>query len=429
MRINLTVISRSSVILTKTGFKTTEVDEIPEEWMLGQLGDKGVSEIVMGQSPPSSSYNTSGEGLPFLQGNADFGTLYPTPRVYCTKPLRLSEIGDILISVRAPVGELNISAFKCIIGRGLAAVRNVQGNTDGKYMYYYLKNSLDRLKSSSTGSTFKAVGKDTLMSFRIALPPLPEQQKIAEILSTADDAIQKVNEQITMTEQLKKGLMQQLLTKGIGHSKFKETEVGEIPEEWEVARLREMFNIVTGTTPSTKVEDYWNGGTIEWLTPKDLSYVDHSLILPRSERKITEKALKDNTLHLLPEKSILISTRAPVGYVAINDTEITFNQGCKGLVPLKREKSSPYFYAYYLESKTELLNSISGGSTFKELSKEGLENVKVPLPALLEQQKIAEILSTTDNKLNLLNKKKEKLEALKKGLMEDLLTGKTRVKV
>ena len=119
----------------KAGFKKTEIGEIPEEWTVRQLGDKDVSTIVMGQSPPSSSYNTSGKGLPFLQGNADFGVLYPTPRVYCTKPLKLSETGDILISVRAPVGELNISSFKCIIGRGLAAVRNVQRNTYGKYLY------------------------------------------------------------------------------------------------------------------------------------------------------------------------------------------------------------------------------------------------------------------------------------------------------
>jgi len=203
---------------------------------------------------------------------------------------------------------------------------------------------------------------------------------------------------------------------------YKKTEIGEIPEEWGVARLREMFEIVTGTTPSTKVEDYWIGGTIEWLTPKDLSYVDHSLLLPRSERKITEKAVKENTLNLIPENSIIISTRAPVGYVKINDIEITFNQGCKGLVPLNREKSSPYFYAYYIRSKTEFLNSISGGSTFKELSKEGLENVSVPLPHILEQQKIAEILTTADENIRKVSDEIASTEKLKKGLMQTLLT-------
>ena len=120
------------------------------------MGDNKVSELVMGQSPPSSSYNTSGKGIPFLQGNADFGEIYPSPSIYCTKPLKVAEKGDILLSVRAPVGELNIAAFKCIIGRGLAAIRCKDKKTHYRYLYYYLKHTVKRLRHLSTGSTFKA---------------------------------------------------------------------------------------------------------------------------------------------------------------------------------------------------------------------------------------------------------------------------------
>ena len=213
---------------------------------------------------------------------------------------------------------------------------------------------------------------------------------------------------------------------------YKMTEIGEIPEEWEVYRLGEIFKIATGTTPSTKIKDYWKGGIIEWITPKDLSYLNGSLALPSSERKITEKALKETTLNPLPENSILISTRAPVGYVGINGTEITFNQGCKGLIPLNKEKSLPYFYAYYLKSRTAFLNSVSGGSTFKELSKESLKNVNAPSPPLFEQQKIAEILSTADEALQKVNEQITLTEQLKKGLMQKLLTkgiGHTKFKM
>lgn len=139
--------------------------------------------------------------------------------------------------------------------------------------------------------------------------------------------------------------------------------------------------------------------------------------------------MKESTLNLLARDSIIISTRAPVGYVGINDAEVTFNQGCKGLVSRDKKKSSVYFYGYYLKSKKEFLNSISGGSTFKELSKEALEKLKVPLPLMAEQKRIAEILSTADDKLKVLRTKKYKLQKLKRGLMNDLLTGKVRVKV
>ena len=415
--------------MTRPGYKMTEIGEIPEEWEVVNMGDNKVSEIVMGQSPPSSFYNTSGEGMPFLQGNADFGEIYPSRSIYCTKPLKIAEKGDILLSVRAPVGELNISAFKCIIGRGLAAIRCKDKKTHSKYLYYYLKFTVNRLRSLSTGSTFKAVGKDTLSYFEICLPDFEEQQKIAEILSTADEAIQRVNDQIIKTERLKKGLMQTLFTNGIGHTEFKMTEIGEIPEEWEISKLSKIFRVFTGTTPSTKIGKYWSNGNIEWLTPKDLGQMADALVIPSSEKKITPEAFKESGLNLIPEESILISTRAPVGYVGINKEEITFNQGCKGLVPIERESTNSSFYAYYLKYRRNYLVLASSGSTFKELSKERLASLDVPIPPLPEQQKITDILTTVDDELKLLRNNREHMEKLKKGLMGDLLTGRVRVNV
>jgi len=210
--------------------------------------------------------------------------------------------------------------------------------------------------------------------------------------------------------------------KFIVNKEFKDTEIGKIPKDWEVVKVKSLFKVVTGTTPSTKVKDYWNNGNIEWLTPKDLSRVKNSIFLPPSERKITKIALKDTNLTLLPKYSILISTRAPVGYVGINDKEVTFNQGCKGLIPLNRQICWPFYYAYYLRSKTNFLNSVSGGSTFKELSKDMLEEIIVPLPPLSEQQKIAEILLTVDSAIEKVNEEISKIEQLKKGLMQELLT-------
>ena len=211
---------------------------------------------------------------------------------------------------------------------------------------------------------------------------------------------------------------------------YKMTEIGEIPEEWGVSKISDIYEVLTGTTPSTKIFKYWEGGDIDWLTPKDLRSLGTGLSIPRSERKITKDAVAESSLDIMPAGSILVSTRAPVGYVGIPTIECTFNQGCKGL--LNKVNAIPLFHAYYLSNETEYLNALSSGSTFKELSKDALETILIVVPPNAEQQKIAEILTTTDRKIELIGKEIVATEKLKKGLMQTLLTrgiGHTRFKM
>jgi len=410
-------------------FKETEIGTIPSKWEVVKLGDGNIADLIMGQSPPSSTYNDKGNGLLFLQGNAEFGYIYPSPILSCSQPVKLSEKNDILLSVRAPVGEVNVTPYKLCIGRGLAAIRPKSVKLDHLFLFYYLKFGSKAFESLSVGSTFKAIRKDHIEKFQIPLPPLLEQKKIAEILLTVDQAIEEVDKSISKTEKLKKGLMQELLTKGIGHKEFKETEIGRIPKEWTVKSIIDLFKVETGTTPSTKKREHWDNGNINWITPADMSGLNGKIYIKESERKITKKALKEANLTLMPSDSIIISTRAPVGYVAIIKNNATFNQGCKGLIPKRTGEINVEFYTHYLLSKKESLEYSSGGSTFKELSKYTLEKFKIPLPPLSEQKKIADILSTVNERMELLKEKKEKLDRVKKGLMNDLLTGKRRVKI
>ncbi len=224
----------------------TKMKRIPKEWGLVMLGDEKVCQIVMGQSPPSSTYNKTGEGLPFLQGNMEFGEIYPSLSIYCSKPIKLAEKNDVLISVRAPVGDVNISPSKVCIGRGLSAIRCNPKTTSHLFLFYYLKYIGKKFETISAGSTFKAIRKNDLDQLRILLPLLPEQKKIAEILSTVDQGIEKVDQAIKKTQRLKNGLMQELLTKGIGHKEFKDTEIGGIPKEWELRKLGEIGKLERG---------------------------------------------------------------------------------------------------------------------------------------------------------------------------------------
>ncbi len=188
--------------------KKTEIGEIPEDWEVVRLGE--VVEIIMGQSPPSQFYNENKEGLPFLQGKAEFGEIYPNPIRWCTKLLKIAEPNDILISVRAPVGDINFSNQRYCIGRGLAALR-CKESLNTEFLFYYLLLDKKRLTNEASGSTFKAIKKEHLKSFKIPLPSLPEQQEIAEILQTIDQKIEIEQKKKELYEELFKTMLNKLM--------------------------------------------------------------------------------------------------------------------------------------------------------------------------------------------------------------------------
>ena len=144
-------------------------DALPPGWTFAPLGD--VAEIIAGQSPPGETYTRHPAGLPFFQGKVDFGQKHPVPRAWCTAPIRIAEAGDILISVRAPVGPTNIADRKCCIGRGLAAIRPYN-HFDSTFIRFALKHEEAALVKLSSGSTFAAITMRDLTSLAIPLPPL-----------------------------------------------------------------------------------------------------------------------------------------------------------------------------------------------------------------------------------------------------------------
>jgi len=158
-----------------------ETDLMPPGWFFTDLGDLNVVEIIMGQSPPGHTYNKSGEGLSFYQGKADFGKIYPETRNWCTYPIRIAYRGDVLMSIRAPVGPINLSKEKCCIGRGLTAIRP-RGKIISKYLYYCLKIQVGEIERMGQGSTFKAIGRKKIEQIPIWVAPLEEQNRIVAYL-------------------------------------------------------------------------------------------------------------------------------------------------------------------------------------------------------------------------------------------------------
>jgi len=193
-----------------------------EEWREVKLGDKAIAEIIMGQSPPSSSYNKNGRGILFLQGNKEFGELYPKPIMYTTDPKKLCRKNDILISVRAPVGDVNIADGEYCIGRGLAAIRF---NGEPKYLFYLLVSIKERIEElGRRGTTFKAITKNHLKNLKIPLPfrnnqpDLEKQKEIANYLDNVYEKIkttkEKIQRQITLLEEMKESILDEVFKHG-----------------------------------------------------------------------------------------------------------------------------------------------------------------------------------------------------------------------
>lgn len=389
-----------------------------------RLGDENVCQIIMGQSPPSYTYNKTQEGLPFLQGNMEFGEIYPSPSIHCSKPIKIAEENDVLISVRAPVGEVNISTSRVCIGRGLAALRCKSDKTNDLFLFYYLKHMRNKFENISAGSTFKAIKKNDLDQLGIILPPLPEQKKIAEILSTVDQAIEKVGEAIEKTQKLKRGLMQELLTKGIGHKEFKDTEIGRIPKTWRVMELGETANVRYGLGQPPALET--NGiPMIRATNVKRGEIVREGLIF------INRSAVPNTRDPFLRAGDILVvRSGAYTGDVALVTKEWEGAVAGYDLIVTPSDTIDSKFLTYYLLSSPVQKRYFMGlkvRSAQPHLNSSQVEETPIPIVPLPEQQKIAEILGTVDERLDMLKKRKGRLSKIKKGLMNDLLTGKVRV--
>ena len=187
-----------------------------------------LADIIMGQSPDSESYNNKGDGIPFYQGKSDFGVVHPTVRMYCNAPKKIAIANDILMSVRAPIGDVNIAQDKCCIGRGLAAIRPKE-HTNLKYLFYVLDYYKERLAEQGTGSTFKAIGKDILNEFSIPAWDSQTQQSIANTIDEIQELIFNRQKALSVLDELVKSRFIEMFGDPVMN-----------PMGWEVKKLKDL---------------------------------------------------------------------------------------------------------------------------------------------------------------------------------------------
>jgi len=429
----------------ETNFKETPIGKVPKDWIIDKLGT--LCRFKRGFSYRSSQITSSRTQIRFLTINdieKEGGLKREAEKLYIREGVEIDpeffvDEGDVFIAntdmakgfiIGAPVLMKNIDE-KYVYSMDLTKLIFNKAEVDSGFLFYYLTHPSmrRRMKAAAQGTNVLHLNHVIVRNFFIPLPPFPEQQKIAEILSTIDEAIQKTNEIIAKTERLKKGLMQELLTKGIGHKEFKDTEIGRIPKEWEVVRLETIGDIVNGFAFPIKYQGKKNGKYI-FAKVSDTNLPGNEKYISVTENTIDDEVAEKLGVKIYPSGTIIFPKIGMVIYlrkVRILTKAGTFDNNIMGIIP--NEKIINREFLYYLLLEKIDLTKLIGKTTTPSIRKSEVKKLKIPCPSLSEQQKIVEILLAIDKKLEIGRKEKVKLERIKQGLMDLLLTGKIRVRI
>jgi type I restriction enzyme S subunit len=390
-------------------FKETSIGKIPKDWEIVDVGD--ILSLEYGKGLPERE-RISGE-YPVVGSNGIVG--------YHNKALIKGP--GIVIGRKGTIGAVSWVERDFWPIDTTYFVKLKKDGVDLKWLYYVLiKLDLPKLHLSDVVPGLK---REIAYSLKIPFPSsLKEQRAIAGVLGVVDSVIAKTDEIIAKTERLKKGLMQRLLTRGIGHKEFKETEIGKIPKTWQVVKIEDVAETTSGGTPNRSKKEYY-GGTIPWVKSGELK--DNTIY--DTEEKITELGLRNSAAKILPRGTLLVAMYgATVGKTAILGIEATTNQAVCAILPKDNRLNLKFLQYYIIFVRNRWILQSSGGAQ-PNISQEIIKTSKIPLPDPQEQKKIATILSIIDEKLEVERKEKAGLKKIKNGLMDLLLTGKVRVKV
>lgn len=357
--------------------------KLPNVWPLVKLAK--VCDVVMGQSPEGTSYNTHGEGEPLLNGPTEFGEKYPTAVQWTTSPTRFCQAGDILLCVRgATTGRRNLADRRYCIGRGLAAIRGKLDQADTEFLSFALDLATEQILREASGSTFPNIPGEKLEQIKIPLPPLAEQKRIAGILKEQMAAVERAcasaEAQLQSAEHLPTAYLRAVFDNGESKS-------------WPKKRLGDIAKTSSGSTPSRGRSDYF-GGTIPWVKTGELR---DGFILD-TEEKVTEKALKECSLPLLPAQTVLVAmygqgqTRGRTGLLT---QPMTTNQACFAVLPNPKVFDSAFLQWWFRHSYARLRQETENrGGNQPNLNGIFLREQEVQLPPLTDQRRIAAQLSS-----------------------------------
>ena len=333
----------------------------------------------MGQSPDSSSYNDKKEGIPFYQGNADFGEKHPIPRVWCNAPTKIAQPKDILMSVRAPIGALNYAQEKCCIGRGLAAITPDKDKLSLEFLYWFLRGKNSELNSKGTGSTFKAISKKTLEEIRVPLIDLEKQQKMAQALEKTYSVIQMRTKQSKELDDLIKARFVEM---------FGDPETNS--KGWAEISLSEKLNVLGGY--AFKSDQFEETGGIPVLRIGNINsgyFKPVNMVYWKEDRSLERYAMYPGDLVMSLTGTV---GKDDYGNVCIlgNAYEMYYLNQRNAKLELK-DGLDKYYLAELLKFSQvkKKLTGISRGVRQANISNKDILNLVAPIPPMELQQQFA----------------------------------------
>jgi len=385
----------SSKLVPEVRFK-----EFSGEWEDKKLGE--ITNIVMGQSPSSSSYNSNDNGIYLIQGNADIKNRKTAPRIWTTESKKECKIDDIILTVRAPVGYVAKSLHNACIGRGVCAIRNKK-DYYLDFIYYYLLNFEKEWENLGQGSTFTAIGTNDIKNLKILIPPTPqEQQKIANTFSSLDNLIEAQTKKVELLKSHKKGLMQKLFPRD--GAKVPEIRFKEFSGEWEEKPISDLADRYDNLRIPISATDRTEGTTPYYGANGIQSYISGYT--------------HDGEFILIAEDGANDLKNYPVQYV---NGKIWVNNHAHVLQG-KRKITNNIFLMYAIKNLNMEPYLVGGGRA--KLNANIMMKILILIPPTpQEQQKIADTLSSLDNLIEAQNKKIELLKEHKKGLMQKMFVG------
>lgn len=408
---------------TQTGYKASELGQIPQDWDVVELGE--VAFIKTG-SKNNQDKKENGQ-YPFFVRSATVEQI-DTYSYACEA---------ILIP-----GEGNIGSIFHYINGKFDAHQRVYvirdfNNVIGKFVFFALKQNFGKHAMGNTvKATVDSLRLPTFQNFKFAIPKsTAEQTAIAAALSDTDALIGSLKTLIAKKQAIKLSAMQNLLSGKIRLPEFAQrpdgspktthqTEQGLLPEDWEVVELGKVAEIKSGGTPSTHQPEFWNGHIL-WCTPTDITSLSGKY-LSDTNRKISELGLKNSVADLLPIGSVLMTSRATIGECAIASLPMTTNQGFKNFIC--NERINNEFLYYLLSNQKDKFIELCNGSTFLEISTTQVRKFLITIPkSTTEQTAIAQLLSDMDAEIEALECRLKKTQSLKQGMMQALLSGKIRL--
>lgn len=324
--------------------------------------------------------------------------------------------GDIIITREAPIGDVGMipENTECCLGQRMVLLRADQSVCDNFYLLYSLQSLYVQHQiswSEGTGTTVSNLRIPHLEQIQIPYLPIGQQMKISSVLRSLEEKIEN-------NRKLNDNLEQQ------AQSYFQELFVDNASPEWTTGTISDLGTVVGGSTPSKAKPEYYTESGIAWITPKDLS-INKSKFVSHGENDITELGLKNSSAVIMPEGTVLFSSRAPIGYIAIAAGEVTTNQGFKSVVP-KPEIGTPFVY-FFLKNTLPVIEGMASGSTFKEVSGSTMKNVPAVIPDAETLAKFSDFCAAIFAQQRTLEEQNQSLAKLRDSLLPKLMSGEIDV--